>query len=105
MKYSYELMDKAVKHPWGAQRFLFQEHRVPVATYYRWLKKYRSGHGSVHAQMDQRLDQLKKQANNIIKENMRTYKDHVDALILVNTDVDLDKLLENTKAKFEVKML
>ncbi len=123
MKYNYKLMQKFFdsKPIWGHGAASFQhDHGIPPATYYRWLKKYRAGVGSdsraekinnrhgeeiaklksMHAK---EIMELKRHGNEIIDENMQAFIDHVDGLLIVHTDIDLDDLLANTKAIFEME--
>ena len=120
MKYSYELMHKAVNVSGGGQRYLFQEHAVSEATYYRWLKKYRDGVGSDRShgeekirtireqhqkEMDQKCEEFVEHANGVMKSNLQSFTDHVNSLLIVHCDTDLEELLSNTKAVYEPKYL
>ncbi len=116
MKYSYEIMEKAVKSG-RPQAYLFQEYGKSEATFYRWLRKYRSDHAlhgnqhdrsheTQHAKKHKReIERLKSKANALIDSNQEAFRQHVWGLLLVHGDIDLDELLETTKAVYEVKYL
>ncbi len=117
MKYSYELMDQVMNSKeWSKQGYMFREYGISEATYYRWLKKYREGVGaddrslqdlikSLKAQhkkeMDQKCEEFVLHANGVMDSNLKAFTDHVNSLLIVHCDTDLEDLLANTKAVYK----
>ena len=128
MKYNRQFMEKFLnENKYNQAKTMKEKHEIPEATFYRWLKKYRDMDGAnseeiariinqrkaeeekmlqaLREEYDRKIEKLREDAQKTMHKNMMAYKEWLEILILVHTDVDIDDLMANTKSRYVFETL